>query len=454
MNMNFLKLRKKYPEFIYESYSYELRGKDLQLNFEYKIKPDLKFDHKIIVKNVGEKKFDSFNKKVLNNLVFNIGMVEIPSYWKTTCSPVIDVKTGVLDDWQGNWWKKLVMNGMMQYFYTNKIDFIKKNFLTVSTTHGHASEKALAEVNTNKVLIPVGGGKDSIVSLESIAEEYNTDIFVVKPTTPASERIVNLNGSKACIVERVFDKKLFELNEAGYLNGHTPITSVMYFLSVLVASIYGHKYIAFSNERSSSEANIFYLGKELNHQYSKTLEFERSFSEYNKNYLSNIKLFSFLKPLYEIQISKLFASHEKYFSTIRSCNVGQQRDLWCGKCSKCLSTFILLTPFLGRKITIQLVGTDMYSDRTIESLLFDLIDPLKVKPFQCVGTRLELQVALNMAIKKNPKINLPVLLERFRSSKFYDQHYLDSKEIEIMSSFGKNNMPEKFEDILKNAYGK
>ncbi len=67
----------------------------------------------------------------MNNLVFHLGLMEIPTYWKATCSPEIVVKAGPLNKEQIKWWKDLIIKGMGQFFYENKIDWRSSNFLKI-----------------------------------------------------------------------------------------------------------------------------------------------------------------------------------------------------------------------------------------------------------------------------------------------------------------------------------
>ncbi|MCL1866541.1 MAG: hypothetical protein FWF82_03950, partial [Oscillospiraceae bacterium] len=70
---------------------------------------------------------------VLRDLVFNLGMVELISYWKSACPPIVEVQCGSLDEWQINWWKKLYRNGLGEFFYINKIT-PKNDFMTIIPT--------------------------------------------------------------------------------------------------------------------------------------------------------------------------------------------------------------------------------------------------------------------------------------------------------------------------------
>ena len=213
---------------------------------------------------------------ILNNLIFHLGLIEILSYWKATCSPEIEILPGSLNKEQIKWWKDLIIKGMGQFFYENKIDFRKPDFVKIfsfESVKKLAKVKSLTNNNEDRVLIPIGGGKDSVVTLEILKRaEKGISLFSLNPTKashniikiagfPSKKREKNRKIRENIIVRRKIDKKLLQLNREGFLNGHTPFSAYLAFLSLLVATIFGQKYVAFSNERSSNEGNLKYLGK-------------------------------------------------------------------------------------------------------------------------------------------------------------------------------------------------
>lgn len=443
----FDELRSKYKEFIYESYSYEFKGEDLFLEFIFNITPDITFHPSLIVKNVGKANFSKLDKNILDNLVFHIGLSEIPSYWKTTCSERIFIKAGYLNPYQISFWHKLFIKGMGQYFYENNIDFTQKDLLTIKI-NAKEKEYPKATVESKKVLVPVGGGKDSTVTLELLKKKYSTAAFLVNEI-PASNNIVELAQIDSIHIQRQLDSKLFELNRAGFLNGHVPITATLSFISLLTAYVLNFKTICFSNEASSNEGNTVYLGHEINHQYSKTIEFENDLRSYNAKYLTDICYLSFLRPLNELQIAKLFANMPTYHPLFRSCNVGRKKGEWCNTCPKCLSTFILLYSFLGPEKTESIFGKNLYADESLFPLLITLIDETKVKPFECVGTYKELAAGLYLSQKWHTEGDMPALLVKVSS-------FIAITEIEVttlLSSWEANNLDKTLELLLrKNVY--
>lgn len=441
--MTYKELKKRYPKFIYEKYSYKIKKGNLEISFLFRIEPGISFQPKIIIEKVGLPA-DSLAKagdRALNNLIFHLGLMEIPSYWKATCSPEITIKAGSLNKEQISWWKDLIMQGLGQFFFENKIDFRKPNFLRIKINQLRA-KTAMAELthkNQAKVLVPVGGGKDSVVTLELLKKaEKQIRCFTLNPTT-AAQGIMELAGCrKPIVVRRKIDEKLLELNRKGFLNGHTPFSAYLAFLSTLVAVLFGQKYVAVSNERSSNEGNVKYLGEIINHQWSKSFEFEQKFRKYSQEYLTlDVKYFSFLRPLYEIQIAKIFSQYPQYFSAFLSCNEAYKTasgtkkptQKWCGKCPKCLFAFAILYPFVEEKKLIKIFGKNLFKDKSLLPIMEQLVGERGFKPFECVGTQKESRIAFSLSPKKE--------MEKIMKS-WNSQH----------------NLPKDFEKILKTHLSK
>src|SRR3989338_7732997 len=412
--MKLARLRKQYPVFLYKGYSYKLRGKDLAISFDFRILPDIRFAPKVVIKNVGKENLKRVGESNLSNLIFHLGLMEIPSYWKATCSPKIIVQAGGLNSTQVAWWKNLFMQGLGEFFYKNKIDFTAPNFLTIISSPQFLPRPSLGIPRLglgNRVLVPVGGGKDSAVTLELLKKSgMEQRPFLLNPTNPQFTLIKKAGlpaqaGAKNPItVFRVIDPRLLELNRQGFLNGHTPFSAYLAFLGILTASLFDFKFIAFSNERSSNEGNVKYKGKIINHQYSKSFEFEKKFREYTKKYLAkDMEYFSFLRPLYELQIAKIFAKYPKYFGVFLSCNEarktrsGKQKPTGkrCGKCSKCLFVYVILSPFIKPKTLEKIFGKNLLKDGSLKPLMDQLTGKRGFKPFECVGTPQEVAAALS-----------------------------------------------------------
>jgi len=427
--------RKKYPKFIYQDYSYKISGNNLEIFFDFKVEPDIWFRPKIIIKNINKSQIKRVGKKVLENLIFHLGLMEIPSYWKATCSPEIIIKAGSLNKEQIKWWKDLIIKGMGQFFYENKINFLKPNFLKIisPSPEQNWSRTVLDQINKklkNRYLVPFAGGRDSIVTLESLKKKGEITLFLVNPNKQI-KKVVKVSGvKKQIIVRRIIDKKLLELNKKGYLNGHTPFTALLSFLSVLCAVLFDYKNIVFSNEKSANEGNVRYLGKTINHQWAKSSEFEKMFKKYSKKYLAkNLSYFSYLRKYGELEISKMLTKYPKYFPVFSSCNagmrIGAKAIRWCGNCPKCLFVYATFYPFLSKKELLKIFGKDIFQNKNLLPIMYDLIGQAcppklgerrrrKPKPFECVGTKKESQLAFKLSLQKAKKSGkVPYLLTKF-----------------------------------------
>jgi len=416
-----LYLRKKYPKFVYENFNYKFSNNDLKIVFSFVIKPGIRFKPEILIKNVVQKNLGNINKDTLDNFIFNLGLIEIPSYWKLTCSPIIEIRAGYLNKDQIRWWKNIFIEGMGQFYYENKIDWRTKNFLNIYSQSESKPSKLFLGKLKNRYLVPFAGGRDSIVTLEDLKKK-NKEIalFTVNPIEKILQAVKVSGIKQQIVVKRALDKKLLKLNKKGFLNGHTPFTSLLSFLAVFCGVIFDYKNIAFSNEKSSDEGNVKYLGKTINHQWAKSSAFENKFKKYSRKYLAkNINYFSFLRKYTELEISRKFSKYQKYFPVFSSCNAGMKisakgllgaKKRWCGKCPKCLFVFLTLYPFLEEKKIIKIFGNNLFEDRTLLSAMKDIIGKGKIKPFECVGTYKESRKAINLSIKKSIK-NLPYLLK-------------------------------------------
>ena len=435
-------LRNKYKEFIYEKYEIKEREKEYEIIFHFNIPNLTTFEPKIII----EKKHitnENINKEFIDYLVFNIGLVELISYVKCTCSPNIIIKCGYLDNNQKNWFKKLYYNGLGEFLYRNNINISEQDLFNITTTQ----EKKEYKINYNGKgnLIPVGGGKDSNVTLELLKGEENT-CFIINPKG-ANIECANISGYNTITIKRILDKKIIELNKEGFLNGHTPFSAIVAFTSFLCAYLSNKKYIVLSNEDSANQSTV--LGTNINHQYSKTYEFENDFNEYIKKYFNiDIKYFSLLRPLTEFQIGMLFSKIEKYHKTFKSCNLGSKGETWewCSHCPKCLFVYTILSPFLYKEKLINIFGSDLFEDETLLETFQELLGYKETKPWECVGTYEEVRYAVSLLIKKLENEKLPYLLE------YYKNNYPLFLEEKFETKYNnQNNLEEHFEKIIKEA---
>jgi len=439
-----MELRATYKKFIYNSYEIYEDNEKLYLEYDFEIENLVKFNPKI---EILKKKFNfkNINTDFVKNIVFNIGMVEAISYYKAVCAKQFIIKCGAIDSVQEQWFKKLYYLGLGEFRYKNNIKIEQKDFVNF-ISEGNKLNFENKENSFSGILIPLGGGKDSSVTLDLLKEyKDETNLFCIgaKPVMIDCAVASGFNRDDIIEVNRKIDRNLLDLNQKGFLNGHTPFSAIIAFLTYFVSYLMGKKYIALSNEDSANETNI--IGENVNHQYSKTIEFENDFREYvNKYFNINIEYFSMLRPITEIQIAMIFSKLEKYHHIFKSCNVGSKTEpwKWCCNCSKCLFVYIILSPFLYKDKLINIFGEDLFEKEELLETFIELCGYGETKPFECVGTYDEIRYAVTIAIK-NINGELPFLL------KYYEEKFELSTKDMLKYYNEKNNLPAEFEKILR-----
>lgn len=395
----YLELRGKHLQFFYHSFEYSYQENQFFLEFHFSIDDVYHFYPKHRIQLPKQLEWQTLEKQEIDQLVFHLGMVEVISYWKASCSPELIIKPFKLNSHQIRWWKTLYFHGLGEFFYLNSIETSISDFITIKCESDREMILYHNDLNGAQVMVPVGGGKDSVVSLELI-KDMNMEVIpmVVNPrgATIYSIEKAGFKMKESLISKRTIDPQLLALNKKGYLNGHTPFSAMLAFLTLLSSRLVGIKYVALSNESSANESTV--EGTNINHQYSKSFEFENDFREYYTKYLNpNQTYFSFLRPLSEIQIACLFSGFKHHHSSFKSCNVGSKENIWCGKCSKCLFTYILLSPFISQEKMRDIFGKELLNDVNMKPILRELRGQAETKPFECVGTISEVELSLRNA---------------------------------------------------------
>jgi len=418
----FDRLRKDYPFLSFEGFESSLETDGLKVIYHFDLSGKFTFNpgFTLPVKPFLRKRLNAgfINSSGLQNLLFHIGMIELISYWKAACPPRLVIKNHPLSDLQVQFWKHLYFHGLGEFFYTNDIDCSLEEFLTLEAVQGESKPERY-EMN-DSVLVPIGGGKDSIVTLEILRKEFDVKPFILNPRGASLETCFKAGYSNNGIAEvfRWLDPQLLKLNDRGFLNGHTPFSALLAFFTLLISAISGNRHIALSNESSANEPTV--SGSNINHQYSKSFEFEKNFRDYSIRFLSpDFNYFSFLRPLNELQIASLFARHVKFYPVFKSCNVGSKTDSWCGKCPKCLFAWIILCPFIPLNELIHLFGKNLFEDPAMIQHLKKLTGIDEVKPFECVGTVLEVNVALLLFMRQHPLEKYPLLIDYYSNTSEY-----------------------------------
>ena len=301
--------------------------------------------------------------------------------------------------------KKLYVEGLGEFAYRNNIDiagrlnFARAPLAAAATSTGARPHPALPR----RSAVLIGGGKDSLVSVEALrAASEPMTLFAVNPKRPMTE-CAEASGLPLISVSRQLDSGLFELNKAGALNGHVPITAIVSFIAIAASFVHGFDAVVLSNERSADEGTVERDGVSINHQFSKSSGAEADIADYVKTRISaDLAYFSLLRPLSEAHIARLFARVDRYDHVFTSCNRAFQLlaktepARWCLDCPKCRFTFLMLATAMPAARLRSIFGADLLDDARQSRGYEELSGLAGHKPWECVGEIAESSAALLM----------------------------------------------------------
>jgi hypothetical protein len=297
-------------------------------------------------------------------------------------------------------------NGLGEFYARNNL----QRFGRLSFTTGTGELTPVpAPLLQHRALLPIGGGKDSLVSVQ-LLESADADFtpFAVNPKGPILSSVERI-GRPSIYVTRTLDLKMIRLSkEPGYLTGHVPSTAINSMIAALCALLYSYDSIVLSNERSASEGNAVHDGREVNHQYSKSLAFEERLAAVLRSATGGaLGYFSLLRPYSEARIAELFARDDRFDRVFSSCNRnfrynGHDGPLWCGECPKCHFVFLILAPFMDKQRLLGIFGQNLLAKPENEPSFRELTGLAGQKPWECVGEILEAAACL-MALTRRPE---------------------------------------------------
>ena len=389
---------KTYSTFIFDSYNYDPDSGLVTL--KYSLDDEIHFEEKIYLPATA-----SIDKPlVLDSALFALHIIGGISYFKTCIPKNIEVRSGKIDEQQASFWNMVYTKGLSEFFYKNEIDPEGKiNFQPSTESQITAEATEPTEQRKPRCLVPIGGGKDSMVPAELLKQADMDFSFFRLGAHQLIGVLAETSGVDLINAKRSLDTQLFSLNEQGALNGHVPITGYISFLTIVVSILLDFDYVVFSNERSANEGNI--EGTEINHQWSKSAEFEIEFQKYVDKFITpDIKLFSLLRPMSELKIMQIFSLHPEYFKKATSCNKNwrilskEQTDLYCCECPKCAFVFCQMAAFLPMETVTEIFGKNLFEDESLIPLYKELLGLQGNKPFECVGTQDEVSAAFLLAL--------------------------------------------------------
>jgi len=352
------------------------------------------------------------------------------SYYKAGVPDQVRIDSYSIDAATAALVEEVYLNGLGEFAYRNGLNLRGRFRLPVDGEAFSAPAVGLRE----HALVAIGGGKDSLVSIEALRglgiAETVTWIGGSQLIRACAER----TGLPTLNIGRALAPELFDLNRQGAWNGHIPVTAVNSAIMVLAALLQGVDQVVFSNERSASYGSQIPGTGEVNHQWSKGWAFEQAFGEYLEQHVAaDLHYYSLLRPLSELAVARQFAKSDVYDAHFSSCNrnfhiLGERPvNRWCGVCPKCHFVFLALAPFMPKTRLVAIFGRNLLDDPEQAGGFDALLEFQDHKPFECVGEGRESRAAM-ATLAARPEWAEDALVKRFVSE---IQPQLDSTELGI-----------------------
>ena len=340
------------------------------------------------------------------------------SYFKAAVPGEIRIDSYAIDDATASLLENIYVSGLGEFAYRNGLDLRGRVVFprsALATMTAPADAIGLRE----HALVAIGGGKDSLVSIEAL----RTAGVAQTVTWIGNSQLIAACAARTALptmnLGRAIAPELFELNRQGAWNGHIPVTAVNSAILVLAALLNGVDQVVFSNERSASYGSMIPGTGEVNHQWSKGWAFEQAFGEYVQSRIAaDLHYYSLLRPLSELAVARQFAKVDRYDAFFSSCNrnfhiLGERPvNRWCGVCPKCHFVFLALAPFMPKLRLVGIFGRNLLDDESQAPGFDALLEFQDHKPFECVGEGQESRAAM-ATLAARPEWKEDVLVERF-----------------------------------------
>jgi len=340
------------------------------------------------------------------------------SYYKAAVPPQIAIDNGSIDSQTAQFLTALYENGLGEFAYRNGLQ-LRGRIRFPSEAPAHLPAVAQFEGHSPHALVAIGGGKDSLVSIEALRALGVNQTVTWVGGAPLIRACADRTGLPLLQIERQIAPQLFDYNRQGAWNGHIPVTAINSAVMLLAALLRGANQVVFSNERSASYGSQIEGAGEVNHQWSKGWDFERALAvEVKRSIAPDLDYYSPLRPLSELAVARQFARLDTYDAHFSSCNrnfhlLGERpASRWCGVCPKCHFVFLALAPFMPKPRLVGIFGRNLL-DEIEQAAGFDaLIEYRDHKPFECVGEGRESRAAL-AALSQSAAWREDALVARF-----------------------------------------
>jgi hypothetical protein len=273
-----------------------------------------------------------------------------------------------------------------------------------------------SRTSSEKWLLTNGGGKDTLAGLLLLEPcDIQFDLYegympiggTIERQTELLARLRNalgLGGEQLKIVtieDDFYDRPEADFKAAGvqtdlykldFAIGHT--ANYVGFFPLILA--HGYSRIFLNIERSADDTMVVWNGEDINHQWCKSIEYQRLSEEVFRELVPESRFRGFestLRGQFDTSIYSIIAKDRDLLKQTHSCNYGKP---WCCSCPKCCFCYLMMSSRFGEAFAKDVVGTrDSLFDRAEnEKHWRDLLEPKRVA-WECVPSYQECLLAAN-----------------------------------------------------------
>lgn len=382
--------------------------------------------------HAGSANFDAVKASAVAAALRLLHLIAGVSYYKAAAPSLIECADGPLDAETADFIAGVYENGLGEFAYRNGLNLRghlqwPRGGVPQAAAPALGLERSSAGTGPvgvwpSRTLVAIGGGKDSLVSIEALRAFGTTPTVTWIGNSPLIAACAERTGLPTLTISRALAPELFAFNREGALNGHIPVTAVNSAILVLAALLTGHGSVVFSNEHSASYGSLIPGTGEVNHQWSKGWAFERAFAALVRAQVAaDFDYVSLLRPFSELAVARQFARLKRYDAHFSSCNrnfhlLGEKpSQRWCGACPKCHFVFLALAPFMPKPRLLGIFGRNLLDEASLAPAYDALLEIVGHKPFECVGEGRESRAAM-AALAVRPAWREDALVARFAAT--------------------------------------
>ncbi|QIB64713.1 hypothetical protein [Kineobactrum salinum] len=425
-----------------------LQGADVRIAFRAM---DEEFTYVVSFPNTLAEKLGSLSRDVFNYLFTAVAITFVPSFFKMSDFESVKIETSPLDSDTIEFFEIFLLKGLAEFRFLQGLNPSRR--VRVIAESGNAPVELPTARVSDKLIMLNGGGKDTIVAAELLLACQQPFTWVSVNPDDTKRKVIEVSGNLDAL-ELSFKADLRMHRLSRYQWGHVPFAGICAALGAVVAILTGSRYVASGNEASANFGNVLFRGEPVNHQYSKSFEFEKGFAEFIKRCIcSDLEVFSILRPFHDVQLAMLFSNMTKYHSHFISCNRKIKQGVWCKECPKCAFTALALYPFVKKEGIVTIFGEDILRTPVIQAHILKLVSG-GIKPWECVGTLEESRLALSLVLQAYP--DFPFVNSKISSGVKKALSVFDVEEVERRILYGINDehiIPELLVGKIDSALG-